>query len=141
MEDDIFELEYSAQERALDAFYGGYIFEGVQRMHGHLESCVRALIFLSGPQREARDYIHVQNVSQDINLSQGVKCLYALDIINKDQYDKALHLNKIRNRMVHELHSYKALKKDPFVKTTDLEKAFQDANDLSNEFILQAAKT
>jgi hypothetical protein len=140
MEIETFELGYDAQKKALDAFYGEHLFEGVQLMHGHLESCVRTLIFCSGPKRESTEFVHVQNVSEGIDLSQGVKCLYVLGIIDKRQYDKAQHLNTIGNKMVHNLHSRNALKKDPFIIREDIEKAFREANDLSNELLLQAAR-
>ncbi len=141
MDDDKFDLGNNVQKQALDAFYGDYLFEGVQLMHGHLESCVRTLIFACGPKRKMSEFIHVQGVSQDINLSQGIKCLYVLGFITKEQYDKAVCLNKIRNKMIHELHTYKALKDDPSINRRDMEEAFKSANALSNELLLKAAKT
>lgn len=141
MYDEFVELDFDAQRRALDAYHSDHFVEAIQLMHGHLESCVRTLIFCSGQKHNPADFIHAQHVSQEISLSQGVKCLYVLGGITKEQYDKAVLFNRTRNKLVHDLHTSKVFKKSIGIKKSLLDDAFFDANDLSNELILLTARS
>ena len=137
----IVELDNDVQNQAFSAYYSGRYFEAIQLIHGNLESAVRMLLFSSGPKIEFKDYIHIQHVSEEITLSQGIKSLYVIGVISKSHYDRAVEFNRLRNKLIHEFHSMKALKVKASIEESKLESVFRSAADLSNEFIELSANS
>ena len=138
MSEEVIELGNDIQVEALDAFYSNNYFEAVQLMQLHLELSVRSLLFSSGPKRNNSDFLHANNVSQEISLIQGIKCLYVFGKISKEQYITTSQFNRMRNKMVHQFNSAKLSAEPITIKKVEFEAMFIRANDLSNEFFMQA---
>ena len=138
MSEEVIVLGNDVQTKALDAFYSDNYFEAVQLMQLHLETSIRSLLFCIGPKRGSSDFLHANGVSQEISLSQGIKCLYVFGKISQEQYVATSKFNRIRNKMVHQFNSTKFLGESLTIKKSEFEAVFIRANDLSNEFFMQA---
>jgi len=138
MSDEVIELGNDVQTKALDAFYSDNYFEAIQLMQLYLESSIRSLLFCSGPKRGSSGFLHANGVLQEISLSQGIKCLYVFGKISQEQYIATSQFNRIRNKMVHQFNSAKFSAEPITIKKSEFEAVFIRANDLSNEFFMQA---
>lgn len=86
---------------AQKSYNQGNFIEGIQVLHGFIETKLQELLILEGS--KSNDMAEIWDLANQISLIHCVKVLFIIGELEKKEYDSILFFNKMRNQIVHGL--------------------------------------
>jgi len=115
-------LKGDPDEAAQSTYDAGHFIEAIQILHGWMENQAQSSLMLVGAVHFDAKQSDTWDLTDTIRFSTCVKVLFILNQITKSEYDELTELNKMRNKIIHNLYEepyevpYKGVPKSAYDK-------------------------
>jgi len=97
-------------DHAYEAYQKGYYVEAMQVLHGWIEAQARGLLMLIGSVHFSTKLADTWDSVDEMAYKDVIKALLAVGQITKQESAELLHINSVRNKMIHQIF------KEPYEK-------------------------
>jgi hypothetical protein len=112
-------------EYAQNAYNDGHYIEASQILHGYLENKLQELLMMVGSGNFNTNFKDTWDVVNQIPFIHTLKALFVIGRINKAEYNSLLKLNKMRNKIMHQLFLEPYEKDNPGIPKRDFDDVFK----------------
>jgi len=98
------EIKGLPDKAALKAYKKGNFVEAIQIVHSWTENQAQQLVMLVGAVHFNADTSQTWDLTDTFSLNECLRILFILNQITKAEYSKFIELNKLRNKIVHQIY-------------------------------------
>ena len=107
------------------AYEKGYFVEAIQILHAWFENQARELVMLVGAVQFKADLDDTWDLTDSFSFHDCIKILFIMNQISRTEYEAFSELNRLRNRMIHDIYKEPCDKEYLGIPKKDFDSVFE----------------